>query len=80
MSFDGTGCFHWVMGRTAEECTLTRWLLLLLEQPGGGPFPRQEAMVTMFAGHIVVGVFADEDSPMIGLRNFVMPLRCCTST
>ena len=29
---------------------------------------RQEATVTMFAGHIVVSVFADEDSPMLGLR------------
>ena len=24
MSFDSTGCFHWCVGRTAEECTLTR--------------------------------------------------------
>ena len=26
MSFDGTGCFHWCVGRSAEECTLTRFL------------------------------------------------------
>jgi len=59
MSFDGTGCFHWCVGRSAEECTLTR----------------QEATVTMFAGHIVIGIFADDDSPLLGLRNLVMPLR-----
>ena len=29
---------------------------------------RQEATVTMFAGHIVIAIFADEDSPMLGLR------------
>ena len=27
MSFDGTGCFHWCVGRSAEECTLTRFFL-----------------------------------------------------
>ena len=27
MSFDGTGCFHWCVGRSAEECTLTRFSL-----------------------------------------------------
>ena len=36
---------------------------------------RQEATVTMFAGHIVIGIFADDDSPLLGLRNLVMPLR-----
>ena len=30
----------------------------------------------MFAGHIVIGIFADDDSPLLGLRNLVMPLRC----
>ena len=29
----------------------------------------------MFAGHIVVGIFAEDDSPLLGLRNLVMPLR-----
>ena len=31
-------------------------------------------MVTCF-GHVVVCLFADPDSPLIGLRNLVMPLR-----
>ena len=39
---------------------------------------RQEATVTMFAGHIVIGIFADDDSPLLGLRNLVMPLRLHT--
>ena len=30
MSFDGTGCFHWCVGRSAEECTLTRFLSINL--------------------------------------------------
>ena len=32
----------------------------------------------MFAGHIVIGIFADDDSPLLGLRNLVMPLRLHT--
>ena len=33
MSFDGTGCFHWCVGRSAEECTLTRFFLSFLSMP-----------------------------------------------
>ena len=29
---------------------------------------RQEATVTMFAGHIVIAIFSDETSPLLGLR------------
>ena len=36
---------------------------------------RQEANVTMFAGHVVIAVFAEGDSNPLGLRNLVMPLR-----
>ena len=36
---------------------------------------RQDAALTMFAGHVVVAVFAEPDSPLLGLRNLVMPLR-----
>ena len=28
-----------------------------------------------FQDHIIVAVFADDDSPLIGLRNLVMPIR-----
>ena len=52
MRFDGTGCFHWCAGREMSDCLLTR----------------QEATVTMFAGHIVVAVFAEDDNPTLGLR------------
>merc|ERR550519_763322 len=59
MSFDSTGCFHWCPSKTVDECTLTR----------------QEATVTMFASHIIIAIFAESDSPLLGLRNLVMPLR-----
>ena len=36
---------------------------------------RQEATVTMFAGHIIVAIFAESTDPVLGLRNLVMPLR-----
>ena len=31
--------------------------------------------MTVLNGHVVVCLFADHDSPLIGLRNLVMPLR-----
>lgn len=31
--------------------------------------------MTVLNGHVVVCLFADRNSPLIGLRNFVMPLR-----
>jgi potassium large conductance calcium-activated channel subfamily M alpha protein 1 len=31
--------------------------------------------MTVLNGHVVVCLFADVHSPLIGLRNFVMPLR-----
>ena len=31
--------------------------------------------MTVLNGHVVVCLFADSDSPLIGLRNLVMPLR-----
>lgn len=31
--------------------------------------------MTVLNGHVVVCLFADKESPLIGLRNFVMPLR-----
>ena len=52
MSYDATGCFHWCTSRSLEECTLTR----------------EESTVTMFAGHIIVAIFAEDDSPLLGLR------------
>ena len=36
---------------------------------------RNQAAMTVLNGHVVVCIFADPDSPLIGLRNLVMPLR-----
>nr|ACC68842.1 calcium-activated potassium channel [Ascaris suum] len=64
MKYDSTGMFHWCPARTLEECVLDR----------------HQAAMTVLNGHVVVCLFADRDSPLIGLRNFVMPLRASTST
>ena len=36
---------------------------------------RKQAAMTVLNGHVVVCLFADPESPLIGLRNLVMPLR-----
>ena len=36
---------------------------------------RQDAAMTILQDHVIVAVFADDDSPLIGLRNLVMPIR-----
>ena len=59
MKYDSTGYFHWCPSKSLSGCILTR----------------QEANVTMFAGHVVVAVFASNDSNPLGLRTLVMPLR-----
>ncbi|VDN92929.1 unnamed protein product, partial [Brugia pahangi] len=59
MKYDSTGMFHWCPARTLEECVLDR----------------HQAAMTVLNGHVVVCLFADRNSPLIGLRNFVMPLR-----
>lgn len=59
MKYDSTGMFHWCPSRSIEECILDR----------------NQAAMTVLNGHVVVCLFADKDSPLIGLRNFIMPLR-----
>lgn len=59
MKYDSTGMFHWCPTRQIDECI----------------FDRNQAAMTVLSGHVVVCVFADSDSPLIGLRNLVMPLR-----
>ena len=59
MKYDSTGMFHWCPARAIEDCILDR----------------HQAAMTVLNGHVVVCLFADKDSPLIGLRNFVMPLR-----
>ncbi|XP_033609656.1 calcium-activated potassium channel slowpoke isoform X12 [Cryptotermes secundus] len=59
MKYDSTGMFHWGPAKSLEECILDR----------------NQAAMTVLNGHVVVCLFADPDSPLIGLRNLVMPLR-----
>uniref|UniRef100_A0A1B6HKE7 BK channel n=1 Tax=Homalodisca liturata TaxID=320908 RepID=A0A1B6HKE7_9HEMI len=59
MKYDSTGMFHWSPARNLEDCILDR----------------NQAAMTVLNGHVVVCLFADPDSPLIGLRNLVMPLR-----
>uniref|UniRef100_A0A914EDG5 BK channel n=1 Tax=Acrobeloides nanus TaxID=290746 RepID=A0A914EDG5_9BILA len=59
MKYDSTGMFHWCQARSIEDCILDK----------------SQAAMTVLNGHVVVCLFADKDSPLIGLRNFIMPLR-----
>jgi potassium large conductance calcium-activated channel subfamily M alpha protein 1 len=59
MKYDSTGMFHWSSAKSLEECILDR----------------NQAAMTVLNGHVVVCLFADPYSPLIGLRNLVMPLR-----
>merc|ERR1712168_927405 len=59
MKYDSTGMFHWTPARPIEECIIDK----------------KEASMTVLNGHVVVCLFANIDSPLIGLRNLVMPLR-----
>ena len=47
-----------------------RWIFVF-----GDLQDRNQAAMTVLNGHVVVCLFADPDSPLIGLRNLVMPLR-----
>uniref|UniRef100_A0A8C6USS8 Calcium-activated potassium channel subunit alpha-1 n=1 Tax=Neogobius melanostomus TaxID=47308 RepID=A0A8C6USS8_9GOBI len=57
--YDSTGMFHWCPSKDIERVTLTR----------------SEAAMTVLSGHVVVCIFGDVKSALIGVRNFVMPLR-----
>merc|ERR1719347_1115519 len=59
MKYDSTGMFHWTPARPIEDCMMDRNM----------------AAMTVLNGHVVVCLFADLESSMIGLRNLVMPLR-----
>lgn len=47
----------------------------LNKKPNSFKQDRNQAAMTVLNGHVVVCLFADPDSPLIGLRNLVMPLR-----
>ncbi|XP_005736461.1 calcium-activated potassium channel subunit alpha-1 isoform X3 [Pundamilia nyererei] len=57
--YDSTGMFHWCPSKDIEKVILTR----------------SEAAMTVLSGHVVVCIFGDVKSALIGVRNFVMPLR-----
>nr|XP_034993192.1 calcium-activated potassium channel subunit alpha-1 isoform X1 [Zootoca vivipara] len=57
--YDSTGMFHWCPAKEIDKVILTR----------------SEAAMTVLSGHVVVCIFGDMTSALIGLRNFVMPLR-----
>ncbi|VDO12765.1 unnamed protein product [Rodentolepis nana] len=58
--FDVTGMFHWCPEKNIKACLLDEG---------------QPASSNCFNDHIVVCIFADYRSPIIGLRSFIMPLR-----
>ncbi|XP_055517668.1 calcium-activated potassium channel subunit alpha-1a isoform X14 [Leucoraja erinacea] len=57
--YDSTGMFHWCPSKEMEKVILTR----------------SEAAMTVLSGHVVVCIFGDLNSALVGLRNLVMPLR-----
>ncbi|XP_075466467.1 calcium-activated potassium channel subunit alpha-1 isoform X6 [Ascaphus truei] len=57
--YDSTGMFHWCPAKEMESVILTR----------------SEAAMTVLSGHVVVCIFGDVTSALIGVRNLVMPLR-----
>ena len=85
MKYDSTGMFHWTPSRPIEDCILVGRKLLIfytikLKEGYGCCYKncvqdRNQAAMTVLNGHVVVCLFADPDSPLIGLRNLVMPLR-----
>ena len=72
MMFDSTGMFHWVPTQTIEDCTLVRQRGELFHFVCIQDKINSTSVLT---GHVVVCLFADPDSPLVGLRNLVMPLR-----
>ena len=81
MKYDSTGMFHWTPSRPIDDCILVR-LTLYHYKYHHNSFSfynivqdRNQAAMTVLNGHVVVCLFADPDSPLIGLRNLVMPLR-----
>ncbi|XP_031806543.1 potassium channel subfamily U member 1 isoform X2 [Sarcophilus harrisii] len=62
--FDNSGMFHWCKSVPLENIILKHI----------------ELDAVKFQNHIVVCVFGDSQSPLLGLRNFVMPLRTSNYT
>ncbi|XP_065923859.1 calcium-activated potassium channel slowpoke isoform X12 [Magallana gigas] len=87
--FDSTGMFHWCPSRPLIEARMQ--LGVMVDNVGERPSKNEDEMVdeklvinnedrekasaTVLCNHVVVCLFADANSPLIGLRNLVMPLR-----
>ncbi|XP_067946179.1 calcium-activated potassium channel slowpoke-like isoform X2 [Watersipora subatra] len=59
MRFDSTGMFHWCPSQNIDKCTID-----ILSPPS-----------EVLSRHIIVCLFSEADSPLIGLGSFIMPLR-----
>ncbi|KAH8358545.1 hypothetical protein KR093_000832 [Drosophila rubida] len=80
MKYDSTGMFHWSPAKSLEDCILVGCArlsshLCVTDDRLCASQDRNQAAMTVLNGHVVVCLFADPDSPLIGLRNLVMPLR-----
>ncbi|ESO01730.1 hypothetical protein HELRODRAFT_112655 [Helobdella robusta] len=63
--FDSTLMFHWCPPQTLESCIIH----------SSSSSSSTSSPPYSFCNHVVVCLFADPHSPVIGLRNLVMPLR-----
>ncbi|KAL7840003.1 hypothetical protein SRHO_G00266610 [Serrasalmus rhombeus] len=64
VKLDSTGLFHWCTPVPLQDITLTR----------------QAARSLALRDHVLVGVFGDERSSLLGLSDFMMPLRASSLT
>ncbi|XP_072123063.1 calcium-activated potassium channel subunit alpha-1-like [Mobula birostris] len=64
VSLDSTGMFHWCPPKAITEVTLSRATVSRLQ----------------LSNHVIVCIFSEPKFPLIGLRNFVMPLRASSFT
>ncbi|ELT97098.1 hypothetical protein CAPTEDRAFT_129755, partial [Capitella teleta] len=59
--FDSTGLFHWVKDRAYDDVLLTH--------------DKNRDVMKRLRQHVVLCAFGEENTPLIGLCNFIMPLR-----
>ena len=60
---DTTGCFYWCPSRSFHDALKNQ----------------KELGETVLRNHIVIGVLAESDSPLLGLKNLVLPLRASST-
>lgn len=59
----------------ANFCLCFSFFFFFSAAPLHSPQTRSEASMTVLSGHVVVCIFGDVTSALVGLRNLVMPLR-----